>query len=179
LQEPFLGRDRDDVAAVLERVEPDVRRIVWRFRVPAEDAQDLIQDCVVSLLLRRHEVASPEPWFLATVKNRCLQYWRRRRRSLLRAIDAGLLEEIGPTTGPEQERCDLRRDLGGALEGLTPRCRRILKLRYGFDFTGPEVASRIGARQDAVRQATLRCLSALSKRLTRPAVGQEAPTCSR
>jgi RNA polymerase sigma factor (sigma-70 family) len=179
VQEPFLGRDRFDVACLLEQLEPDVRRLLWRFHVPAEDAEDLLQDAVVSFLLRREEISTPEPWFLATLKNRCLQYWRRRRRSLLRAIDAGLLEEIGPTAAPEQERADLRRDLDGALGGLTPRCRKILKLRYGYEYTGPEIASQIGAREDTVRQATLRCLSALSRNLTARSSSPEGTACSR
>ena len=156
-----------------------MRRTLWRFRIPAEEAEDIVQDCVVSFLLKRDEISTPEPWFLVTLKNRCLQHWRRRRRSLLRAIDAGLLEEIAPSTPPDQERSDLRRDLGGALENLTARCRRILKLRYGYDYTGPEIASRIGAREDSVRQATLRCLSALSRNLTARDAGREVRACTR
>jgi RNA polymerase sigma factor (sigma-70 family) len=166
LQEPFLGRDRHDVAYLLEQLEPEVRRTLRSFRIPAEDAEDILQDSVVSFLLRSAEISAPGPWFLTTLRNRCLQFWRRRRRSLLKAIDAGLLAEIAPGAAPDQERSDLRHDLGCALGDLTPRCRKILKLRYGFDYTGPEIASRLGSREDAVRQATLRCLSALSRRLT-------------
>lgn len=179
MAEPVLGRERFDVVCLLDQVEPDVRRLLHRFRIPAEDAQDLVQDSVVSLLVRRDEISSPLPWFLATLKNRCLQYWRRRRRSLLRAMDVGLLEEIAPHRAPEQERSDLRRDLGGALEGLTPRCRQILRLRYGYDYTGPEIADRLGARESAVRQATLRCLSALSRNLIARDSPTEAVACSR
>ena len=45
------------------------------------------------------------------------------------------------------------------------RCRSILRLRYGLDCAGDEIAQRLGYKANTVRQATLRCLSALSHRL--------------
>jgi RNA polymerase sigma factor (sigma-70 family) len=168
VRQALEGSPPDIVESTLAEAEPELRALLWRFRVPPDDAQDLLQDTILAFLLRRERVLSPTPWLLTTLKNRCLQYWRKRRRSLLVAVDSALLDDLGPSRAPEQERSDLRRDLSGALDRLTPRCRQILRLRYGFEYTGPEIADRLGAKAPAIRQATLRCLSALSRRLTAP-----------
>jgi len=64
---------------------------------------------------------------------------------------------------PRQATLPLRRSLERLVSGMPQRCRRILGLRYGLDCTHPEIASRLGiAKASTVRQATLRCLSALT-----------------
>jgi len=166
LGESLRGAPSDDLGDLLEEIEPEFRALVRRFRIPEADADDLVQEALLTFLVKRASVVSPRPWLIAVLRNRCLLYWRRRRRGLIQAVDAALLEELGPGVAPAQQRSDLRHDLGSALAELTPRCRRILRLRYGLDYTGPEIASKLESRVDTIRQATLRCLSALSRCLT-------------
>jgi RNA polymerase sigma factor (sigma-70 family) len=165
VQQPTAGRQADELTAVLERLEPELRRVLVRFRIPAQDAEDLIQDTLLVFLTKHDTIASPAPWLLATLRNRCLVYWRRRRRHLIEAIDAGLLEEVAGGRPGDQNRRDLARDLSGAVSRLPNRCRSILRLRYGLECAGPEIAEQLGYRPDTIRQATLRCLSALSRQL--------------
>lgn len=165
MRQPSAGSGPDDLTALLERLDPELRRTLLRFRIPAQDAEDLLQDVLLSYLAKRDTVASPAPWLLGTLRNVCLLYWRRRRRALVQAIDAGLLDEMAGADSLRQEQRDLARDLSGAVAKLPARCRSILRLRYGLEYCGPEIAERLGYRADTVRQATLRCLTALSRQL--------------
>jgi len=157
------GRGPDDLSTTLERLEPEFRALLTRFRIPAQEAEDILQDTILALLTHRASVTFPRTWLIATFRNRCLLYWRNRRREMLRLFDAGLLEEMSECVAPEQDGADLRRDLNCALDRLPRRCRRLLGLRYGLDCRAPEVAARLGYKADTVRQATLRCLSALTR----------------
>lgn len=165
MRQPTASPGLDDLSATLERLEPELQRVLVRFQIPAQDAEDLLQDSLLVLLTKRDSIASPGPWLLATLRNHCIVYWRRRRRSLIETIDAGLLEAVAGGRPAEQSRQDLARDLSGAVSRLPTRCRSILRLRYGLDCAGPEIAERLGYRPDTIRQATLRCLSALSRQL--------------
>jgi len=163
---PPFDRRRQTVAALpdlLESLRPDLRAIRCRYRIPDEESDDLLQDTALALIARRDPVREPRRWLLATFRNRCRMYWRSRRRSFLRAIDTGLLEELAGGEAPEQERRSLRLSLTRALSTLPERCRSILGLRYAANCTHREIASRLGIpKQATVRQAALRCLSALS-----------------
>ena len=159
------GTDPDPLTTTLERLEPEFRETLVGFHVPAQDAEDPLQDVLLVYLVKRDEIASPRPWLLATLRNRCLKYWRSRRRRLIEAVDESLLEELAGGARGGQETRDLRRDLSSALSHLPDRCRSILRLRYGLECGGDEIAERLGYKSNTVRQATLRCLSALSSRL--------------
>lgn len=165
MRQPTVGPEDDEMTALLSRLEPEIRRLLVRFRVPAQDAEDLLQDTLLVFLTKRPSINAPGAWVLSALKNRCLVYWRSRRRKLLEAIDDTLLEQIaGP--GPDAHvRTDLAHDLSGALSHLPNRCRSVLRLRYGLDCDSSEIASRLGYQPGTVRQVTLRCLSALSRQL--------------
>lgn len=174
MRQPTAGHSPDDLTVALERIEGDIRRLLLRFHIPAQDSEDLLQDVLLAYIRKRSEILSPAPWLLATLRHHCLLYWRRRRRSLIHALDAGLLEEVAGGCSGAQERGDLARDLSSAVSRLPGRCRKILRLRYGLECAGAEVAERLGYRPDTIRQATLRCLSALSRQLLSTGYAQEA-----
>lgn len=159
------GPQDDELAALLENLEPEVRKVLVRFRVPSQDAEDLLQDTLLVFLTKRASIVSPGAWILSALRNRCLVYWRTRRRRLLEVIDESLLEEVAGPAPDAYSRSDLARDLSGALSHLPDRCRSVLRLRYGLECDSGEIASRLGYRAGTVRQVTLRCLSALSRRL--------------
>lgn len=165
MRQPTTGPEVDELTTVLSSVEPEIRRTLIRFHIPAQDAEDLLQDTVLVFLTKRSRITSPGAWILSALRNRCLVYWRSRRRNLLQAIDQGLLEEIAGAGPDERGRSDLAHDLSGALNRLPDRCRNVLRLRYGLECESSEIATRLGYRADTVRQVTLRCLSALSRQL--------------
>jgi RNA polymerase sigma factor (sigma-70 family) len=165
VRQPTAGPEDDELTVVLSRLEPEIRRLLVRFRVPAQDADDLLQDTVVVFLTKRSSITAPGAWILSALKNRCLVYWRTRRRRFLEAIDDTLLEQVAGRGPDEHGRSDLAHDLSGALSHLPNRCRSVLRLRYGLECDSSEIASRLGYQPGTVRQVTLRCLSALSRQL--------------
>lgn len=165
MRQPTAGPEDDDLTDLLLRLEPEIRRLLLRFRVPAQDADDLLQDTMLVYLTKRPSITAPGAWILSALRNRCLVYWRTRRRRLLETIDDTLLEQVAGPGSDAFGRSDLAHDLSGALSHLPNRCRSVLRLRYGLECDSTEIASRLGYKPGTVRQVTLRCLSALSRQL--------------
>lgn len=159
------GRIHDELPQLLTRLESEFVRLFGYYRVPAQDAEDLLQDALVLLLTKRSQIHSPDAWLIGTLRYRCLLYWRKRRRRLLEAVDETLLLELAGSTSPGQENDDLARDLSGAISRLPDRCRSLLRLRYGLGCEDPEVAERMGYSPTGIRKIAHRCLSALTHQM--------------
>ena len=150
---------------MLKGLEPRFRMVLVRFRIPEQDAEDLLQQTLLTYVHKRHTVRNPESWLVDTLRNRCLKYWRARRRSLYTAVDSAILESVAADGAPCQERAAMRRDLQGALGRLRPRCRSILGLRYGLGCEPRETARRLGYKESSIYKLMERCLAALSSQL--------------
>jgi len=157
---------------LLERLGPELGQVLARFKIPYQDGEDLLQETLLTFLLKRDRIQEPASWLMGALRTQCLLYWRRRRRRLYEAVDTTLLEMAAKPVPADDERTHWRRDLGNAISGLSDRCKSILRLRYGLGFEGDEVATRLGYRTSSIRRVTLRCLSYLTQRLTD---GRSAP----
>lgn len=158
LQEP---QAREMLAAF----KADARKLLARFRIPAQDAEDLLQDTLLLFLRSRPEVPSIERWLLGTLKNRCLVYWRERRRKFYRVMDTAVLEALAEPTAPSQEHRVFLEDVVRRLEELPERCSTLLRLRYQSDYKPSELADQLGYSRRGIYKILERCLAALSKRL--------------
>ena len=165
----------DDLSSLLAELEVPLARTLSRFRIPAQDAEDLLQETLLIFLTKRAEVRDPAAWISTTLRHRCVIYWRRRRRALVQTFDEILLESLSPGTEAAQTRSLLTHDLSRAISHLPERCRAILRLRYALDRDGCEVAESLGYRESSIRQVTNRCLSALSVRMLSGGYGGGAP----
>lgn len=164
MQRTATGASPDRLPSLLEELELDLHAIAARFRLPSAEFDEVFQDTALAYLAHRGPIHSPRVWILAVFRNRCLLYWRSRRRRFIEAVDASLLAELGGSHDPRREH-DLRHDLRSALANLPASCRTLLGLRYGLEQSSPQVAAAQGKRAAAIRQATRRCLSALSRSL--------------
>ena len=108
---------------LLKGLEHRLRAVLARFRIPEQDAEDLLQQALLAFVCKRHTVRDVESWLLGTLRNRCLKYWRARRRSLYTAVDSAILESVAGDGAAGQEQADIRHDLKGAMGRLRPRCR--------------------------------------------------------
>ena len=158
-------RIQDELPQLVDQLESEFARLFTYFRVPAQDAEDLLQDALVLYITKRSQILAPEAWLIGTLRYRCLLYWRKRRRRLLEAVDEALLLELAGGTSPRQENDDLARDLSGAIGRLPDRCRSLLHLRYGLGCDDPEVAQRLGYSPTGIRKIAQRCLSALTHQM--------------
>jgi RNA polymerase sigma factor (sigma-70 family) len=163
----FEGRaiEEGSLEELLRELQPRFKAVFARFRIPEQDSEDLLQQALLTYVRKRHTVRDPAAWLVGTLRNRCLKYWRARRRSLYTAVDSAILESVVSGGVPDQERVDMRRDLRGALGRLRPSCRSILGLRYGLGCKPRETARRLGYKESSIYKLVERCLAALSSQL--------------
>jgi RNA polymerase sigma factor (sigma-70 family) len=164
-----LDQTRQDEAALehfLHRMRPRLRTLFSRYRIPPQDTEDILQQALLVLVYQWQTIRDPEAWLLGTLKNRCLLYWRDRRRQLYDAVDATVLEWIAEPNAPEQEKADLRRDLATVIGRLPERCQSVLLLRYRLGYESAEVAERLGYSPSSMSKITTRCLATFTRHLT-------------
>lgn len=150
----------------LERLRPRLRVLFLHYNVPAEDTEDILQQALLALVYQWETVRDPEAWLVGTIRNRCLLYWRDRRRKVYESVDAAVLEWMADPLKPEQEGADLARDLAAILARLPNRCRSLLEQRYFMGYDPPELAARLGYSPTSISKITQRCLAALLRQLT-------------
>jgi RNA polymerase sigma factor (sigma-70 family) len=150
---------------ILARAEPRLKRVLSRYRIPPQDADDLLQETFLIMVSKAGSIRNPDAWLVATLANRCIIYWRRQRAKLWDLVDTTILELLADVEKPPQESSDLRYDLDSLLSHLPDRCRSLLRLRYGFGCSTAETAERMGYCKSSIRKVTRRCLAALTEQL--------------
>jgi RNA polymerase sigma factor (sigma-70 family) len=159
----------------LTAMEPKLKRLLAVYRIPADDAEDVLQQALLALLYQWERVRDPESWLFGTVKRHCLMYWRTHKRRIYLAVDSTILEWLSEPIAPNQEKADLLCDLESLIHQLPPRCRSILRLRFRLGYEPPEVAKMLGYRESSIGKITTRCLAALSRELLASGLGPETP----
>jgi len=162
-----LPMAREPLEELLQRVRPRLKQVLARYRIPAHDAEDLMQEALISTIQKWEQINDPEAWLLITLRNRCVVYWRKRRSSLYSTVDAAILELISEPQAAPQEKAELRWDLNLLLQALPPRCQKLLRLRYALGYDSDEVAAEMGYHPSSVRKVTRRCMSALTNQMAR------------
>jgi RNA polymerase sigma-70 factor (ECF subfamily) len=152
----------EELLRVLQR---RLERILFRYQIPPEDSEDVLQEAVLTLIYKRSKIRDPEAWLVATLRNRCLMYWRSKRSRLYDAVDMAILELVAKPEATPQERQEIQADLERAISELPDRCRSLLRLRYGLGYKPAEVAERMGYQPSSIRKITTRCLAALTRQL--------------
>lgn len=160
---------------VLLRVQPRLKRVLGRYKIPPQDAEDLIQETFLIMVSKMDSIRTPEPWLLATLTNRCIIYWRKQRTQLLELMDSTILELLAEGESPRQELAEIRCDLESLISNLPDRCRAVLRLRYGLGCTTAEAAELLGFCPSSIRKISRRCLSALTRQLVGAAAEPEHP----
>ncbi len=153
---------RESLDQLLRRLRPRLKQVLGRYRIPAHDAEDLVQEALISTIQKWEVIQDPEAWLLVTLRNRCVVYWRKRRNNLYNSVDTAILELLSEPVAAPQEKAELLWDLNNLLDELPPRCRKLLRLRYGLGFDSTEVAERMGYHPSSVRKVARRCMAALT-----------------
>ncbi|MDQ0375177.1 RNA polymerase sigma-70 factor (ECF subfamily) [Cellulomonas humilata] len=115
------------------------------------DAQELVQDALVSVLARKarlREPAAVEGYVRQTMLSSYIDGYRRRRRWL------GLRHLVASPEVSDDHRhgVDARRDVVAALAVLAPRVRACVVLRYFEDLTVAEIADRLQLSDGTVKR---------------------------
>jgi RNA polymerase sigma factor (sigma-70 family) len=153
---------KEPLEQLLRRLRPRIKTVLSRYRIPAHDAEDLVQEALVATIQKWPEIQDPEAWILVTLRNRCVVYWRRSRASLYNSVDTVILELLTEPVAAPQERAELLLDLNDLMEDLPARCRKLLRLRYGLGYDPAEVAEHMGYHPSSIRKVARRCMAALT-----------------
>jgi RNA polymerase sigma factor (sigma-70 family) len=156
-----LRQSREPLGQLAQRLEPRLKQLVARYRIPAQDAEDLVQTALIATLRNYSMLADPEGWLVRTVINQCLMYHRSRRRRPEEPLDLDTAE-LQPVPSFEAQIAD-REDIERRLAKLPPVCRQLFRLRFVYGFSAKEVAELMGRKVSNIYNTTHRCTKLLEK----------------
>lgn len=156
----------DVLPELYQQLRTQMRLVLYRYRIPADHGEDLIQAVFVLAITTWSEIRQPAAWLLGALTNRCILYWRVRRleESRLEALDGALL----PAIEPAQEKHTQLVDLDSAWRQLSAAQRRLLVLRYKMGLGPLEAAKAMGLAHGSLRKTTNRTLRRLRELLGAP-----------
>lgn len=129
--------------------------------VARDDVEDVVQDVLLAIHLKRHtwDPAMPlGPWVLAIARNKMIDDLRRRGRRHEVAIDLTQFD----IEGEDQQASIDAHDVARVLSRLSDRNRDIVRSISIDGHSAREVADRLGLTEVAVRVALHRSLKALA-----------------
>ena len=153
---------------LLQELAPVLRglasRGLARHKFGSEDVEDVVQETLLALHLKRHtwdERQPFSPWVHAIARNKLIDNLRRRGRQVRLAID-GIGDLLaGDVPAVELNGIDARR----LIDRLRGREREIVVAISIDGASAREVAQRLGMTEGAVRVALHRALRSLAKAL--------------
>ncbi len=165
LMRAAIGGDEAAYKRLLASLSRALRGVVRRgfagVGTARDDVEDVVQDVLLAIHLKRHtwDQSKPlGPWIIAIARNKMIDDLRKRGRRGEVAID-GLLETLESGGG---EDAIVAHDLGKVLGGLSERNRDIVRSISIDGHSARDVAERLGMSEVAVRVSLHRSLKALS-----------------
>lgn len=163
-----LRKSVETLEELAQRLRPRLILIIGRYRIPAQDAEDLLQTALIATLSKWPMLADPEGWLIRTVINQCLMYHRSRRRRPEEPLDDAV--ELLPVPSPEARIAD-REEIERRLAKLPVQCQRLFRLRFIYGMSAKEVAELMGSKISSVYNTTHRCTKLLGSSRTHPPPG--------
>lgn len=161
--------DRDAYRRLLEEIAPYLRTLAARRHRDPGDAEDAVQDILLTLHAIRHTYDPTRPfgpWLVAIANHRLVD--RLRRQGRLRSRETVLLPEH-ETFPADQANLSAtaadRRDLQGAVDKLPPVQRQAIRLLKLEERSLKEAAAMSGMTIASLKVATHRAIKSLRKLL--------------
>jgi RNA polymerase sigma factor (sigma-70 family) len=158
----------DTLEEHLERVRPQIKRLLRSYDIPLQDAEDVLQDALLVAIQKWDTIRHKEAWILGAVRVKCSNYWKKLRNERILTVEPLVLVEISPEQAPEQEQREVGLDLNSLTRGIDKRHRAALWLRFGVGLDAIEVARRLGYNPSSIRKITSRSLARLQKQVGLP-----------
>jgi RNA polymerase sigma-70 factor (ECF subfamily) len=157
--------DRAAYAILLAELTPYLRGVARRYLRMAEDAEDAVQEILLSLHAARatYDPARPfRPWVVALARRRIIDQMRRQgRRKVEISLDLDDETFPGPDANKEIEARDGVRVLDRALARLAPGQRQAVELLKIRELSLAEASRITGLTEGALKVAVHRGLKAL------------------
>ncbi len=184
--------DREMVAAIIDGSQAAFAQLVQaRQRTCAhvigrmvgdrDQVADLLQETFLAVFRKLHRFrfeSSLRTWVSRVAYTTALQHLRRRRLEMQWMVAVEVPEELGigdegPGPAELSEALQAGRQLGAALERLTPPQRLIVGLHYLEDFDLVEIEQVTGLARGTIKSHLFRARQTLKQELTRRATAGE------
>jgi RNA polymerase sigma-70 factor (ECF subfamily) len=142
-----LAGDQDAFTALVEKYKDPVYNVAYRMLGNATEAEDVAQEAFVRAYTQLHTYKDSHrfsTWLLSIASHLAIDQLRRRRFLALPLENVPFLEWIADLgAGPEQSAVqnETSDEMQQLLQGLPPKYRAVLVLRYWHDFSYEEIAS--------------------------------------
>ncbi len=161
-----IAGDQDAYRRLLSELSQVLRGVVRRgfagVGVPRGDVEDVVQDVLLAIHLKRHtwDPSLPlGPWVMAIVRNKMIDDLRRRGRRPEVPVDLNDFE----FEGEDQQASIDAHDVGRVLDRLSDKNRDIVRSISIDGQSARDVAMRLGMSEVAVRVALHRSLKSLAE----------------
>lgn len=141
------------------------RRALARGGMPAIDSEDVVQETLLAIHLKRHtwDTGAPiGPWVRAIARNKLVDMMRRRGRRTEVLIDD--FTDVLASDTPMPDAAAQSRDVDRHLDGLPARQCAVVRAIAVQGTSITETAQRLDITEGAVRVALHRGLAALAKK---------------
>jgi RNA polymerase sigma-70 factor (ECF subfamily) len=133
----------------------------------AGDAEDLVQETMIALHVRRHtyDPAQPfTPWLYAIARYKLIDHFRRTRAT---SANVSIEDAEAITAHDDQAACESSLDLDHLLERLPPKIRTAIRYVKLDGLSVAETAARTRMSESAVKVTVHRGMKALSALVAR------------
>lgn len=160
--------DEDAFRRIMERYQPHVSKLLWRFTRDKNTHEELVQESFVQAYLSLHTYKTRAPfehWLSRIVTRTGYRFWKQHKRYSyvsLQDNDWKQLPDGSPDSLTPRQAAELVHNL---LAKLPPRDRLVLTLRYLDQCSVVETARRTGWTSSLVKVQTHRAKQKLKKLL--------------
>lgn len=150
------------LAALYERQAPRARSLAYLLTGDRVLAEDIVQDCFVTLAGRLRPVDDPDAYLRRMVVNASHSHHRKLRVRRARARDEAITLGADTDTSPDGAESRADRDrLLTALDALPARQRSAVVLRHWLDLSEQQCADELGCSVGTVKSLASRGRAAL------------------
>jgi RNA polymerase sigma-70 factor (ECF subfamily) len=159
-----IAGDEAAYRTVLRNIAPAIRATARagfaRYGSPAGDVEDVVQETLLAVHLKRHTWQQSEPlmpWVLAIARNKLIDCLRRKR-----GIDVPIDDVVETLEAATEEQPLDGQEVTAMLDSLQPRQRDIVRMITLEGHAIKDVAGRLAMNEGAVRVALHRSLKAMA-----------------
>lgn len=126
-----------------------------KFRIPAGDAEALVNEVFTSYLIRCAMVRDPKRWLIGAVCHASRGYWR----TVLKTdpLPPNIDDYADPRPNDTEEAIVDRVTIARAINQLAPKCREVLRLFYAEGYSANEIATILDTSPGYVMQLLHNC----------------------
>ncbi|HJQ38043.1 MAG TPA: sigma-70 family RNA polymerase sigma factor [Thermoanaerobaculia bacterium] len=155
---PDPGSNHELTAAYEENYGLLLGIAVDRFGIPYADAETLVQEIFLQLLLHASRVRDRRAWLIGAVYNASKGYLRSAQR--VQPLPGNASSAADPRYVRVEEQWPAELAVREVFERMTPRCQLALRLRYIEGHTLPSIARLLDTTTGYATKLVNRCLEA-------------------